>query len=151
MSDVIEITIPGEPVPKGRPRTTVRPIRGRPMAMHYTPAKTRDYENLVRLAAGRVMDGREPLDEAVVVSVAAFVPIPGSWSQKRQRLAELGAIAPAKRPDLDNFVKAGMDGCNQIVFTDDAQIVDLRATKFYSRRPRLEIRVEPYRRAAPLL
>lgn len=140
---VIEIVVPGEPVAKGRPRMRVGNIRGAQRAMAYTPAKTRRYEGLVELAAQEAMAGAPPLEDALKASIVAFVPIPASWSRKRQGMAELGEIHPAKRPDLDNFVKAGIDGCNGIVFRDDSQIVDLRASKSYSRRPRLEIRVEP--------
>ena len=57
----------------------------------------------------------------------------------------------ATRPDLDNFVKAAIDGCNKIVFTDDSRITKMFAVKQYSLRPRLEIRIEPFYSASSLL
>ncbi len=77
------------------------------------------------------------------VSIAAYLPIPTSWSGKRQRMAERGLIKPTKRPDCDNYLKAALDSCNGIVFRDDSQIVDARVVKAYARKPRLEIRAEP--------
>ena len=148
MSDAIHITVAGEPVAKGRPRLSARPVGGVVRAMAYTPAKTRRYEAHVRLAAQQAMDGRAPLDGPVVVSVAAYMPIPQSWSQRKQRQAERGEILPTKRPDAENMLKSALDGCNGIVFADDKQAVEVRAIKSYSRRPRLEIRVAPYPAAA---
>ena len=135
----VHIVVAGEPVAKGRPRVSVR--GGKPQS--YTPAKTRNYENLVKMAAGNAMDGRQPFDVPLTMRVVVSVPIPTSWSGKRQRMAEEGLLHPAKRPDLDNFVKAALDGCNRIVFADDSQVVTMHAYKLYSRTPRLDIWVQP--------
>ena len=151
MSTVVEITIPGEPRPKLRARFAVRPINGRPTPVPYTPTKTRDYENLVKMAAHEAMAGEAPFDEALVASVVVYLPIPESWSKKKKRMAELGEVAPASRPDLDNFVKAAIDGCNKIVFIDDSRIAKMFAEKRYSLRPRLEIRIEAFKAAGALL
>ena len=139
MSNIIEIVVAGEPVAKGRPRVTT----AGGFARTYSPAKTRNYENLIRMAAGEAMRGADPLVGPVQMEMHAYLPIPTSWSGKRQRLAEEGEILPAKRPDLDNFTKAALDGCNGIVFKDDALVCDLHAVKVYSRRPRLVIRIWP--------
>ena len=136
--DPIEIVIPGEPKAKGRARVTV--IAGRPR--QYPDKKTEIYENLVRLAAEKAMDGRSPVDCAVKMIVVAVLPVPGSWSGRRQRMAIAGHILPAKLPDLDNLVKAATDGCNKVVYRDDRLIVGMEAMKIYGERPRLEIRVE---------
>lgn len=140
---MIEIIIPGEPVAKGRPRMRVADMKGAKRAVAYTPSKTRRYEDLVKLAAAEAMGERDPMEGPVVAVILAYLQIPASWSKKRQRLAELGEIAPAKRPDVENLVKSALDGCNKIVFRDDSQVCELRAVKAYSRRPRLEIRIAP--------
>ena len=56
-------------------------------------------------------------------------------------MAEEGEIRPAKRPDLDNILKAATDACNGIAYVDDRQIVSLFARKEYATTPRLEILV----------
>ena len=44
----IFITVPGEPVPKGRARgRIVKPRHGKPFIVYYTPAETQKYEELV--------------------------------------------------------------------------------------------------------
>ena len=139
MTDVIVFAVDGKPVAKGRPR--IGRVGNRPMA--FTPAATRKYEAHARMAAQMAMDGREPIEGPVRLSIIAYLPIPTSWSKKRQRLAERGEITPTKRPDCDNYLKTAMDSCNGIVLADDCQVIDARVVKTYSRRPRLEIHVEP--------
>ncbi len=138
MTESVTIVVCGRPVPKGRPR--IGSVNGRAMA--FTPAATRKYEAHARLAAQEAMSGRTLLEGPVRVSIAAYLPIPSSWSGKRQRMAEAGLIKPTKRPDCDNYLKAALDSCNGIVFRDDAQVIDARVVKAYARKPRLEIRVE---------
>ena len=144
VTEPVVITVVGEPVAKGRPRVAI--AGGKPRA--YTPAATRKYEAHVRMAAQQAMGDRPPMNGAVAVSVIAWLPIPASWSGKRQRMAERGEIVPTKRPDCDNYLKAALDGCTGIVFGDDCQVIDARIAKSYSRLPRLEIRVAPYRAVA---
>jgi Holliday junction resolvase RusA-like endonuclease len=141
MSKIIEFRIPGEPVAKGRPRSF---IRGGHVG-HYTPEKTARYENLVRLAAQQAMAGREPEQGAVAITVRAYMTIPASWSLRKQKQAALGDITPTKRPDLDNIIKAIKDGANGVVWRDDAQVVDVRASKRYSATPYVAVIVSPLR------
>jgi len=149
---VIAFTIPGEPVAKGRARSTPlmrngRPVigkGGRPIVTQYTPDRTARYENLVRLAAQQAMAGQQPTEVAISLTVRAFLPIPQSWSLKKQRAAALGEIMPAKKPDLDNLLKAIKDGANGVTWRDDAQVVDVCGSKRYG-TPRVEVEI---RRAA---
>lgn len=78
----------------------------------------------------------------VRIVITAYFKIPSSAS-KRDKLAMLeGDRRPTKKPDIDNIVKAALDGLNGKAFTDDAQVVELRAFKFYSPQPRVEVMVE---------
>ena len=129
------VTIPGPPVAKARSRVAV--VQGRPRS--YTPGKTREYENLVKMAASEVMGGADPWQGPVAVEIGVYVPIPASWSGRQKRRAAIREVLPAKRPDLDNYLKSALDGCNNIVFVDDVQVVSISGWKVYSTRPRLEI------------
>tara|TARA_R100001244_G_scaffold130924_2_gene103516 strand:- start:9310 stop:9564 length:255 start_codon:yes stop_codon:yes gene_type:complete len=54
-----------------------------------------------------------------------------------------GLIPNPRRPDLDNYVKGVLDGC-ACLWGDDAQVVELIASKRYSERdgePRVEVMV----------
>ncbi|MDR0478305.1 MAG: RusA family crossover junction endodeoxyribonuclease [Burkholderiaceae bacterium] len=144
MTNDITFTIPGEPVAKGRPRSFVRGGH----VGHYTPEKTARYENLVKLAAQQAMAGRSQQQGAVALTVRAYMGIPASWSLRKQKQAALGEITPTKRPDLDNIIKAIKDGCNGVAWRDDAQVVDVRASKRYCLTPFVNVLISPLMREA---
>ena len=134
---MIEITCPGPPVPKGRPRFTVYSAGGRQRTRIYTPGKTRVYEVKLAGYAAEAMKGQAPLDGPLSVIMKAFFPIPKSWTKARKRRAHY----VTSKPDLDNIAKS-LDALNNIVFKDDAQVVDLFVRKLYDEQPRLEITVQ---------
>lgn len=102
----------------------------------YTPQKTRDYENAVRLIARAQI--REKLHGAVSAEIDFYMPIPKSWTKAKQEQAMSGEIRPTVKSDIDNLCKAIFDALNGIAYDDDKQIVELTARKFYG-EPRTEI------------
>jgi Holliday junction resolvase RusA-like endonuclease len=131
---VCQITLVGEPKGKGRPRFTR-------LGRAYTPAKTRSYEAALRYAAQEAMDGRPPFEGPLRLEVTAWLPIPTSWSGKKQKQAAAGELRPTTRPDFDNYLKA-LDALNEVVWRDDAQVVTQSFAKFYSVQPKLVVIVE---------
>jgi Holliday junction resolvase RusA-like endonuclease len=135
----VSIIVAGPPVPKGRPRITT--FGGHARA--FTPSKTRRYEDLIRLEAGRVMEGRDQLQGPTRVRIRAFMQTPQAIAKHKLKgpAAESGALRPITKPDADNFAKV-IDALNGIVWPDDNQVVELTVEKFYSLRPRLEMNAE---------
>lgn len=129
------LTIHSEPKAKARPRAAV--VNGR--ARLYTPATTRRYEDLVRKTALR--DWRRSPLQAVAVSLVAvfYLPLPVSWPAWRVAAARDGDVVPVGRPDLDNLVKACVDGLSGVVFSDDSLIVEERTAKRYDENPRVDL------------
>lgn len=128
---IIEFYIYGVPVPEGRARFTKT---GRA----YTPAKTRAWKKLVHKAAleAFIESGMfGPLSGALRMSLDFTLPIPPSWSKRRQDQAAAQFLRPTGKPDTDNLAKAVMDGCNQVMYFDDAQIVALSIRKRYGLVP----------------
>jgi Holliday junction resolvase RusA-like endonuclease len=136
VSAAVTIIIGGTPTAKGRPRMTRRGIT-------YTPAQTRKYEAHGRLAAQNAMNGRPPIAVPVRAEITIDLPVPASWSRKRQDAALRGEIVPTTKPDVDNYVKAAMDAVNAIVITDDSLVVELAAAKQYALVPQLTIVIVP--------
>lgn len=134
---MIEFIIPGQPVAKGRPKFARRGAH----VVAYTPEKTASYENLVKIAATTAMCGQVPSGKPIALSISINLQIPASWSGKRRAQAELGAIYATKKPDADNVLKGIKDGCNGIVWRDDAQVVRVMLEKRYSATPRALVRV----------
>ena len=110
---------------KGRPRLTKSGVA-------FTDAKTRSYENLVKLLALQAMEnaGATVTDKPVKAIINAYFEIPKSYTKKKVQAIINGEIKPAK-PDVDNIIKSLLDGCNKIIFKDDVQIYTLTATKSY--------------------
>lgn len=133
---IIVFTIPGEPVAKGRPKFT--------KAGHtYTPPKTVAYENLVKLCYKQKYSGKCFSDNAQLsVEVKAYMSIPKSKPKKWQAEAQEDVIRPTKRPDTDNILKIIQDALNGVAYRDDAQIVESICEKYYSDKPRVEVRIE---------
>lgn len=134
---MITFTVPGDPVGKGRPRATT--IGGH--ARMYTPAKTAAYEQLVAVYASAAMKKAPLLEHPVRLRLGIYCKVPGTWSKKRRADALAGIERPAKKPDLDNIVKALADGMNGIVWVDDSQIVELVCSKHYALEPYVSVGV----------
>jgi Holliday junction resolvase RusA-like endonuclease len=117
----LTIEVPGNPVPKGRPRFS----RGRV----FTPKKTSDYEAIVAIAASNAMKaaGVTKTSELVEVTVTAVIEIPKSYRGKKRTDALFGRTAPL--PDIDNLAKSILDGMNRVVWDDDRLVVKLTACK----------------------
>ncbi len=119
---VIEFTVPGLPVPKGRPRVTRYGT--------YTPKRTQDYEKRVLEAWFTQSGVKMPEGVPLALLVMVFFPVPQSWSKKK-RAASLGR-PHISRPDLDNIVKSVTDALNGEAFPDDSAIAIINAHKAYA-------------------
>jgi Holliday junction resolvase RusA-like endonuclease len=129
----IMFTIDGEPQAKGRPRFTRT-------GHTYTPKQTALYENWVKLCCQQAMEGREPLQGALHLSLMFVMPIPQSYSKRDKAAISEGRKLPAKKPDIDNLMKC-FDGANGVLWRDDSQIVSITARKVYGDKPRTVVSV----------
>lgn len=102
----------------------------------------------MRLFASRAMQGREPLSGPIDLRIAAYMPVPASWSGRKRSLALDGGLMPTGKPDVDNIGKLVADGLNHIVMRDDAQVVSLAIWKRYSAEPRVVVEVRSLGAAA---
>lgn len=134
----IFFTVPGAAVPKGRPKFA---RRGN-FTVAYTPEKTVSFENLVKSRADDAMNGQQMHMGPVSANIVIALPVPTSWSKKNKEAALLGRIAPTKKPDSDNVIKAIFDAMNGIVFKDDAQVVVLTTSKVYAQSPSTLVQIK---------
>ncbi len=126
----ISLTIPGNPVAKGRPRFSIHQGQART----YSPAETVSWENNVRACAYNAKV--TPLDGPLQMTCIFYRPWPKSMSKK----ARLTAM-PGTRPDVDNYIKLVLDALNGIAWRDDAQLVDINAAKRFAEAGRTEITI----------
>jgi Holliday junction resolvase RusA-like endonuclease len=141
---VVLIEVPGVPVAKGRPKFARIGKGPGSFVTTYSPSKTVHYEDLLRFAAKEAMNGAPLISGPVRMAVTVQVPVPASYSNKKRIAALSGELWPAKKPDIDNYIKIAMDGLNCVVFCDDNQVVSLQALKIYSETPSLIIKVTEF-------
>ena len=135
----VKFEVLGVAVGKGRPKFST--VNGHAVA--YTPAKTANYETLVRLSyqqqIGSFMFDK---DKPLRAIIRAFFPIPKSASKKKREQMEAGKIRHTKKCDADNIAKACLDALNGIAFYDDSQVCELSISKFYGNTPKVEIIID---------
>ena len=63
----------------------------------------------------------------------SFMDIPKSWSNTKKIAAEFDAFRHTTKPDLDNILKAALDGISgpQGVMLDDKQVHSVKAKKVF--------------------
>lgn len=135
----ISLVVPGECVPKSRPRISKYGA--------YTPKKTKDYEQHVRNHVRMYMrqQGLQQLEGALCMRIKIYRKMPKSMTKGNQALALLEQWLPKTKPDLDNYIKAILDASNGVLFYDDSAICELHAKKVYSNNPRVEMTIEQVR------
>ena len=129
----VKFTVIGVPVAKQRPKFA---SRGR-FVQAYTPDKTINYENLVKLSYTG-----EKLQGTIRATIFLFFPIPKSTSKKKTELMKNLKIMHTKKPDADNCIKSILDALNGIAFDDDGQVAEIHTWKYYSENPRAEVVLE---------
>lgn len=129
----------GDPIGKGRPKFST--FNGHAVA--YTPQKTVNYENLVKLSYQQQCREKPfPKEISLRAEIYAYFAIPKSVSKIRHSMMLKGDINPTKKPDLDNIAKSILDALNGIAYYDDSQIVAMGICKKYSDNPRVEVYID---------
>jgi Holliday junction resolvase RusA-like endonuclease len=129
---VIVLNIPGVPVADARPRFW----KGRTL----TPKRQRHEAARIKKLAKEAMGSQSPLEGPLQLAIEFTYPWPASASKAR-RTAPGGSYRPS-RPDLDNLIKLQCDALNAIIWLDDAQIVEVHASKRFGEVPGVSIIVE---------
>lgn len=129
---MIVYEIPGVPIPWKRARRNGK---------RYFDAQEKDKE-FVYWEIKNAMNGLFSHVEPIKVTMEYQMPIPKSWSKKRQR--EAVGKPHHSTPDVDNLAKFIHDACNGLLWKDDAIIYELCARKVYSEEPKTRIWIERY-------
>jgi hypothetical protein len=114
---MIDLVIYGKPIGKARPRFGRNKHTGK--VVTFTPQQTKNYEQEIATTAQCAMFGKELMEGPLKVEIKAF------FFHKTKEGFHVS------RPDLDNIIKAILDGLNGVVFKDDASVAVLSASKSY--------------------
>ena len=127
-------------IPRGKQRA--RTVNNGWGVHSYTPRETVIYERKIAQACRSACRGAQmPENAPLSLDAIFYMPIPKSANKGlRERMAS-ERMMHTKKPDTDNMLKSVLDGCNGIAYKDDNQIAQIRATKFYSENPRVEVTI----------
>jgi Holliday junction resolvase RusA-like endonuclease len=103
-----------------------------------------EWKRDIAQVAGQSAD--DLFEGAVRLSARFFLPRPGGHFGTGRNAGHLRPSAPtwpATRPDVDKLARAVLDGVVGILLRDDAQVVQLEASKHYGEPVRLEVEVGP--------
>lgn len=127
----------GKPTGKGRPRLGKYST--------YTPQKTRDYEELVKLSFKNKYKV-EPSEKEIRMKITAVFEPPRRLSKKKRAELIENKVGYTKRSDIDNICKIILDALNKIAYKDDSQVVELEARKEYGKQNIVYVSIEEVKR-----
>lgn len=133
-----EFEVPGKITGKGRPRVNTS------TAIAYTPARTKEYEELIKQYFIIKYRTIKPLEGRLSVTIKAHFSIPKNTSKLKTEEMLNNTISPVKKPDIDNIAKIVLDALNKLAFKDDNQITKLNVEKMYSEEEKISIKIEKY-------
>ncbi|MDA7028481.1 RusA family crossover junction endodeoxyribonuclease [Bacillus sp. CLL-7-23] len=97
------------------------------------------YKDFIKWEAKKQMKN-EPFElGALHVDITFVMPIPKSWSKKKQQQSI--RTLHTKKPDIDNLVKGVFDALNKIAWKDDNQVSKVTACKKYGEKPGIEVQI----------
>ena len=77
----------------------------------------------------------------IKIRIDNYFPIPESMNKYEKILSELKLIRPVSKPDWDNLGKTYSDMIQNNLILDDSLIIEGLSRKFYSFKPRIEIKI----------
>lgn len=77
-----------------------------------------------------------------IFDTVTYAPLPSGMNKEEQLISEMSLIPNISKPDWDNLGKTYSDMVQKHLILDDSLIFDGRVRKFYSSKPRIEIRID---------
>lgn len=132
MDGGLKVVIPHTPVPQQRHRM----VRRGSFMVAYDPL-AKEKEALRSSLTGASTSSSLKMTGGLTCEIEFHMSIPKSTSMKL--LDQMDTGDHIKKPDIDNLIKFYLDTLNGIIYEDDSVIHTIKATKKYSKNPRVEI------------
>ncbi|PXY17365.1 hypothetical protein BA062_37760 [Prauserella flavalba] len=125
----VHLFVPGKPAPQGSKRHVGNGV------MVESSKAVRPWREDIRQALLAEHDNAHPLAGPLAVTIQFVMPRPKSHyrtGRNAERLRDNAPRLPAGKPDIDKLARAVLDAIGSAhVWQDDAQVVNLHATKIY--------------------
>lgn len=129
---MVSFTVYGIAVPQGSMMAFTPKGWKRPIITSANP-KLKKWRKVVAQAAALAVADGTPAGKHVPLRVDAVFYLEKAKSNK--------LIDAVKKPDLDKLLRGLLDGMTDVVYEDDAQVIEIHVFKTYG-QPRVEVRVE---------
>ena len=121
---------------------------GRVVRLQKKPDESRNYQELIRHTACDYMNRLKmaPLDGPVEARVVIYRKALATGSKAIREARKSGSVRPDTRPDIDNQLKAILDGLNGVAFGDDGQVCRVHLEKRFDdgKGERVEITIRQW-------
>lgn len=121
---MIQFFVEGTPIPQG----SMKHI-GNGRMIHSRATELATWRALIALAAKQA--GCTPIDSPIIISMRFHLKRPKTVKRDH----------PTVPPDLDKLVRGVLDGLTNTAYSDDSQVIDIKASKVYSETPGVEIEI----------
>ena len=133
MSQLINMTVPGEPKPWQVWVRMSAPTRG------YLEFKA--YQETIKAKCLEAWRNKPLIETAVEINLVFIKSYPNNLPKREANRERRLKEALCQKPDLDNMVKAAIDGVKGTVLKDDTVVVKLTAEKRFGPEPMTMITV----------
>ena len=127
MSELINMTVPGEPKPW---QVWVRMSAPTPGYLEF-----KAYQETVKAKCLEVWRNKPLIETAVEINLVFIKSYPNNLPKREANRERRLKEALCRKPDLDNMVKAAIDGVKGIIIKDDTVVVRLTAEKRFGPEP----------------
>jgi len=134
MSQLINMTVPGEPKPW---QVWVRRSAPTPGYLEF-----KAYQETIQAKCLEVWRNKPLIETAVEIHLVFIKSYPKNLPKKEASRERRLREALVRKPDLDNMVKAAIDGVKGIIIKDDTVVVRLSAEKRFGPEPMTMITVD---------
>jgi len=134
MSQLINMTVPGEPKPWQVWVKMSAPTPG------YIAFKT--WQAMIQVACKQEWGNKELIETAVEIHLEFVRSYPNNLPKRETSRERRLKEALVRKPDLDNIVKAAIDGIKGIILKDDTVVTRLSAEKRFGPEPMTVITIK---------
>ena len=123
---MIDIYVPGIPVPKGSAKAYV--VKGRAIVTQDNAARQKPWASSIAYTAMQAMEFKKPTSGPVSVSLTFYMPRPKGHYGSGRNSALVKESAPnhhITKPDLDKLIRCVLDALTGVVWNDDSHVCQM--------------------------